>query len=241
MDLSSDIRGQLRCEVLTAFSDVALIAAEWDELLELSRCNRAYSCARAFLDFEGVFPGLEPLVLIARRDGALVGVMALVFDPAAREARFPDNWTDYHDIVAADDDVEVMTTLLELAVSGLNRYDRVLLNYVRPDSNCLRVSGLLNGGGASEWSPLPGIEGAYSYIDLRQGYDAYLKSKGAHFRKHLKWRLRKAQQGGVVFRELKREEYEPEFVLERFLTLHVARFGSRSVITASSVFEAYHN
>ena len=79
--------GSIDYQTLTELSEINSIASEWDALLERCRCNRAFSCSKWFLTTPELFPELSPLVLVARRDGAIAGVMPLMLDPHDRTAR----------------------------------------------------------------------------------------------------------------------------------------------------------
>src|SRR5262245_50188515 len=122
-------------EVLTEIDQVKTISSEWDNLLAKSRCNRAFSCSKWYLATHELVPYLEPLVFIARRENAVSGILPLWLESNRRLARFGDNFVDHLDIIAVDEDMEVIRGLLATALQGTGRYDRLMLGQVKRDSN----------------------------------------------------------------------------------------------------------
>jgi hypothetical protein len=215
-------------EVLTEFSEIASISHEWDVLLGLSRCNRAFNCSKWYLATPELLPKLRPLVLVARRAHALAGVMPLWLDVDGREASFPDDYTDHPDIIAQDEDLEIIVGLLGLAISGTGDYDKLSLKRVKHDSNCVRGAKTLQPCRDAKDLFVPGKSLEYAVLDLARGYDEYVKTLSRKFRLTLNRVLHKAQRDGWVVRELRPADLNPERLTETYLALHLSRFGQGS-------------
>lgn len=200
---------------------------EWDTLLEQSRCNRAFSCSKWYLATPDILPKLQPFVVVARRQGALAGILPLWFDAVRKEAGFPDDYSDHPDIIAADEDVEAITGLLSVVLQETSDYSRISLKHIKPDSNCVRAAQEL-GWDRKMQEPAPHASLAYAVLDLRCGYDAYVKSLSRKFRLNLNRMRSKAQREGVTVRELGLDDLSPESLPALFLSLHESRFGKNT-------------
>jgi CelD/BcsL family acetyltransferase involved in cellulose biosynthesis len=180
---------------------------------------------------------MRPLVLIARRDRALAGVMPLVIDDSGRKAGFPRNWCDYQDIISYDGDTEVSAGLLDLAISGTGDYDRLSLKRIRRDSNCFQAALSLKPGLDDEDLFLPERMVEYTYVDLARGFDVYRKKiLSKKFRHNLRTIRNNAQRRGIAVRELGPDDLDPEKIAEVFLSLHLSRFGAHTALRASVSF-----
>src|SRR5262249_12496133 len=124
--------------VLTEMKDIIAVSAEWDVLLGRSRCNRAYSCSTWYLATQELLPYLQPLVFVAYRDDSLAGVFPLWLEAARRLARFGDSYIDHIDVIAPDDESELIEGLVARALRGTGSYDWLVLGPVRYDSNCVK-------------------------------------------------------------------------------------------------------
>lgn len=218
----------VRYEILTEIEDVRLIAPEWDYLLATSRCNLAFSCSKWYLARVELLPPVQPLVFTAYRDQVLSGVLPLWLYSSQRLAHFGDDYRDYLDIIAADDDRDVIIGLLKLALQGAENYDRLVLGTVKRDANFVKGAKALGLEEAIVELFTPGKALAYAVIDLRSGYDEYMKTLGGEFRRSLHRARKKANRDGLVIRELKPADLDPELLPETFLLLHLSRFGDRS-------------
>lgn len=231
---NNEVREQatVRYEMLTDIEDVRLIASKWDDLLATSRCNLAFSCSKWYLARVELLPTVQPLVFTAYRDQVLSGVLPFWLNSSRRVAIFEDDYCDYLDIIAADDDREVITGLLQLALRGGGGYDRLVLGPVKYDSNFVSGAKALGLGEAVDEFFITGKVLTYAVIDLKSGYDEYMKTLGRKFRHNLRRMLTKASRDGLVVRELKPVDLLPELLPETFLALHRSRFGDRSDFTA---------
>jgi len=219
---SSQENAALEYSIITEIREVTSIAPEWDALLTQSRCNRAFSCSKWYLATPYLLPKLQPLVAVARRHGALVGVFPVWLDMERGEAGFPDDFSDHLDIIAADDDREVMTGLLSVMLRRDSVYRKLSLKHIKPDSNCVRAARELGlcGDLTDFFSPLKALP--YAVVDLTGGYGRFREIKNLNrFRK-------KAQQSGIAVCELRPQDFPPESLPELFLTLHRGRFGEHT-------------
>jgi CelD/BcsL family acetyltransferase involved in cellulose biosynthesis len=228
MDLIENRRNAVDYRILTEIHQVDAISPEWDALLTKSRCNRAYSCSKWYLATPELLPQLQPLVFVAYRDRILAGVLPLWLESNRKLARFGDNYGDHPDIIAADDDLEVITGLLALALQGTGSYNRLVLGQVKHDSNYVKGARVLGLGEVVDEFFLPGKSLIYAVLDLTRGYDEYMKTLGQQFRSNLQCDCKRAERDGLIVRELTPAELKPELLSEIFLSLHLSRFGNRS-------------
>jgi hypothetical protein len=220
-------------EILTHICGIASISSEWDALLDRSPCNRAFSCSKWYLSLPYVLPELQPVVVVAKRDGILAGILPLWQDVHRKEAGFPDDFSDHLDIIAADDDIETITGLLSTALQGATGYSKLLLKHIKPDSNCVRGAQAL--GLCTDvdevFSPQRSL--AYAVLDLTCGYDEYCRTLSRKFRLNLNRARSKAQRDGITVRELTPESLPPESLPKLFLSLHESRFGKNTSLRSA--------
>lgn len=224
----------VHCEVLTDWRDILLLREAWNVLLARSRCNRAFNSAQWYFAVPLILPELSPLLCIARRAGIMQGILPLWRDRCRQEVRFADHFCDHIDIIAADDDWEVMTGLLAFALQEAARYGTLSLRRLKRDSNCVRAACALGFSGQVERGFAPEAAGEHAVIDLGKGYEAYLKTLSRKFRLNLNRMRHKAAANGVVVRELQPEDLTPKDLPATFLSLHAARFGEASKLVAPS-------
>jgi CelD/BcsL family acetyltransferase involved in cellulose biosynthesis len=225
-------------EVLTNSDDIASISQEWDRLLTISRCNRAFSCSKWYLTTPDLLPELQPLVLIGRRNGVIAGIMPLWLDVGRRTAGFPEDFSDHLDIIAPDEDLDVVTGLLTFVMNHARDYGKLCLGHIKPDSNCVRGAqalGLLEAGGIFTTGKLL----PYAVLDLTCGYDGYMKTLSRNTRHNLNRMLKMAGRDGFIISELTPEYLEPERLPAIFLSLHESRFKRTSLKTISKSPEAW--
>jgi CelD/BcsL family acetyltransferase involved in cellulose biosynthesis len=229
-------------DVLTDYCEVASISPDWDALLERSHCSRAFSCSKWFLATADLLPALQPLVLVAWRGRDLAGVLPLAVDANGNKAGFPDDWSSYCDMIVEHEDIDVAAGLLNLAFSGTGQYEKLILNRIRFDSNCLRAAQVLEADRLAEQLFVRGKPEMYAYVDLRRGYEEYIRTRTSNFRHNLNRIRNKARRAGVVARELKPGDVGPEQLMEGFLSVHLGRLGERSVLKGFRLTGSYlHN
>ena len=217
---------QLRYETVTDLGAAEQILPAWNELLDLSRCNSAFSAPIWFLGACQVQPEFLPWLVLAWRGASLAGVLPLAVKLETREGIFPNSMSNYNDIIVADGDVATAGGLLEYVWSQRKQFRRLELKYIRQDSNLAAALRILEGG--PEWAAcwLSGPE--YSCIALSATRAEYLATRSHSFRKEASRAMRKAAANGLVMRELTPANFPPARLPELFLNLNVSRFGERS-------------
>lgn len=216
----------LRSEIITDLTAARRIIPAWNELLDRSKCNRAFSSPIWFMAACQVQPELAPWLVLAWRGESLAGIFPLAIDPSIETAIFPSSRSDYNDIVVAEEDTAVATTLVEhtcLECATLRYLD---LRAVRPDSNLMSALALLEPQKKFAARRLPDQEA--SYIALAASRADYLASKNRIFRKGVSRILRNAAADGVAMRELTPDNFRPEELAALFFKLHFSRFGDGS-------------
>lgn len=225
-------RDDVQCEVLTDWRDILSLREAWNVLLARSRCNRAFNSAQWYFAVPLILPELLPLLCIARRARVMRGILPLWRDQCRQEVRFADHFCDHIDIIAADDDWEVMTGLLAFAFQEASRYGTLSLRRLKRDSNCVRAACALGFSGQVEQGFAAEPANEHAVIDLSIGYEAYLERLSRKFRLNLNRMRHKAVANELVVRELQPEDLAPEHLPTTFLSLHAARFGEASKMVA---------
>jgi CelD/BcsL family acetyltransferase involved in cellulose biosynthesis len=208
---------------LTDLRAITSFSAEWDELLTRSRCNRAFSCSKWYLATPQLLPDLEPLVLVVRRNGMLAGILPLWLDIHKKRAVFPDDYSDHLDIIAADEDTDVIAGLLNFAIQQQQRYDTLSLKHIKLNSNCVSAAQML--GLFQEEAFAPENSLPYAVLDLAGGFESYLKTLSRKFRLNLNRLRSKARREQITVTELKPQSLDPQSLPGIFLALHERRFG----------------
>ncbi len=212
--------------VLTKISEVEAIALEWDAVLKRSPCNRAFSSAKWYLAACRHDPAVSPYAIIAQRGTRLAGILPLALIDAGEMAAFPTGLSDYNDIVAAPEDVNVHVGLLQYAFAQAGGYRRLRLDDVRRDSNCSRALQLIRRTHAMHQVSL--TYDICPYIQLSNSYTDYLETRGERFKKRLKYAQRHAARSDLTTTELEPETFPPDQLAEVFLSLHRNRYGATS-------------
>jgi hypothetical protein len=180
-----ELHASLDYKILTEIHQIALISSDWDALLSKSRCNRAFNCSKWYLATVQLFPHLQPLVFVAHRVGVLAGVLPLWLDADKRQARFGDYYSDHQDIIAAEEDSEVIAGLLDFALQSTGAYDLLVPGQIRHDSNYVQAAKSLGLGEVIDEFFSPAKALIYAVVDLRGGYDDYMNTLGRQFRFNL--------------------------------------------------------
>ena len=212
---------------LTDLCAIASLSAEWDDLLTRSRCNRAFSCSKWYLATPQLLPDLKPLVLVARRNGTIAGILPLWRDIHKRQAVFPDDYSDHLDIIAADEDTDVITGLLNFAIQQHQAYDTLSLKHIKLDSNCARAAQML--GLFQEEAFAPENSLPYAVLDLAGGFENYSKTLSRKFRLHLNRIRSKASREQITVTELTPQSLDPQSLPRMFWALHETRFKATSL------------
>jgi len=231
----------IHCEVVTDWRSILSLCEEWNVLLTHSRCNRAFNSSQWYSAVPLILPELSPFLCIARRAGTVQGILPLWLDQRQQKVEFAGHFCDHLDIIAADDDLEVMTGLLAFALQEASRYGGLSLRRIKPDSNCVRAARALGFCRQIEEGFAAGTAREYAVIDLSLGYDRYLKSLSRKFRLTLNRMRNKAERDGIVTRELHLHDFVPKRLPEAFLSLHSARFGGKSRLLSQSASAWVHH
>jgi CelD/BcsL family acetyltransferase involved in cellulose biosynthesis len=213
-------------QLLTDLREIEEITPEWEALLQLSICNRAFSSPAWFIAAYQSQRETPLHVIVARRNGILAGVFPLVVNTKTRLAEFATVWNDYNDMITATGDTEVMAGLLHYALTQPMGCDKLALQRLRYDSNCFRA--LRSVFSESHLEKCFVEEPTqYTYVPLSSSYEEYLGSLKSKFRKNLLSLKRKAQ-ATVSVRDLHPSSFSPALLPETFLSVHLARFGTRT-------------
>ena len=213
-------------DVLTELSAITDIAEEWNQLLDQSDCNRAFSSAQWFIATCRVHPQMKLRVALARRHGEIVGILPLVSADGGSNAEFPSYLSDYNDLIVARDDESVAVGLIQSWIAGSTEARKVRLDNLREDSQCLRAIRTLEAGRSLEC--VVSRERSCYYLGLRTTYDDYLRTRSKAFRKSLRRAQRHAEEHNICARELDPRTFAAAQLPEMFLSLNFDRFGSQS-------------
>lgn len=216
----------LHYELLTDLAEAKRLVPLWNELLDRSICNRAFSSPIWFLAACQVQPELAPWLALAWQGESLAGILPLAVNPLTDAAIFPSTRSDYNDIVVADGDAASAAALIEYALSERERFRSLELQAVRQDSNLAAALAVLEIRRKLIVQRIPDHQG--SYIALAATRTDYLASRSRVFRKSVNRILRKAAADGVAMRELTPANFPPEELAALFFKLHYSRFGDRS-------------
>ena len=207
-------------QILHEFSEVEALSEEWDQLLERSPCNRAFSSATWYLAACQADPPAAPYVVTVRKNGRLTGLLPLVLRDQI--ATFANRLADYQDLVGEADDLESLTGLLRFALASGSQ---LAVTNCRQDANLVRaIRGL---------EPEFRCEGfnrqkECCHIKLEGDFEDYLASRSYMFRKQLRRAQRKAERDGVSVREVSPQDLSPDRLPDIFLDLHLGRFSEKS-------------
>jgi len=216
----------LRYEVVTELAAAERIVAAWNELLDRSICNRAFSSPVWFLAACQVQPELTPWLALAWRDECLAGVLPLAVRPETQEAVFPNSMSNYNDLIVANGDVAAAAGLFERMLSECGYFRRLDLKWIRQDSNLAAALQAL--AGRRELADCYLSDREYFYIALPPTQAEYLASRSRAFRKGVSRTQRRAAADGLTMHELTPADLPPERLVELFLRLHFSRFGEQS-------------
>jgi CelD/BcsL family acetyltransferase involved in cellulose biosynthesis len=216
----------LSFQLLTDLHQVEQIDLEWQALLQNSNCNRAFSSPAWYIAACQLRMEATVHVVVARRNGMLAGVLPLVINQRFGLAEFATVWNDYNDIIAVNGDPEVICGLLGYALRDSTTGKRMALERLRHDSNCFRALRTLFSESRLK-KHFVEEPTKYFYVPLSCAYDDHLAILGKKFRKNLLLVKHRAE-AAIASRELYPASFIPAEVPEIFLSLHLARFGTRT-------------
>lgn len=213
----------ITCREYTELPLVEKLSGQWNQLLQSTTCNRAFSSAAWLLSYCKIDPSISPFVIAAWRGLQLVGVFPLVEISGAGRAEFVLP-SDYNDIIVRSGDNLVANEMLNYAL-GLGR--TLSLKNLRLDSNCYRAVAQARPDLAEKQFL---IDHTCFYIALGPSYHDYLASRSKNLRDDVRRHERKAQQDGLSVVALSPEDFSPELLPEVFLSLHHTRFKEESTL-----------
>jgi len=220
--LTRSSQTEIRYELLAHSDRVEEIAPAWNDLLDRSPCNRAFSSPVWFMVTCRVQQFFQPRVAIAWRNDCLAGVLPVALDTAQRAVGFPNSMSNYNDVVAAAGDHEIVRGLVEYVRKALCPGIALTLRWLRQESNCIRAIERFE------------KEQDYMFLRLDGGWEGYLASRSRNFRKSVSQALRRAYEADLFVRQLDPREFDPEALPELFLRLHLGRFGEKSAFRVAS-------
>ena len=201
-------------------ADIEPIGQAWDALLDLSTCNRAFSCFTWFRESCRADPPQQLLVMGLRERKQLKGLLPMVVRQG--QAVFPNHLADYQDIIVAKGDTQSAQKLL-CHVQDLQM--PFVLSHCRQDSTL--VSALTEGPFERDFMDFENRKQC-CHIRLPESFEAYLKTRSKAFRKQIRRAERKAQDAGLSVRPLDPTLLAPEKLPALFLDLHFRRFEETS-------------
>jgi CelD/BcsL family acetyltransferase involved in cellulose biosynthesis len=215
----------VNCVLAESLAAIEAISSQWDTLLDRSSCNRAFSCSKWFLAVCRHSPAVSPMLFTAWRNQELAGVLPLVFHKDTATFGFASPLSDYNDMIAVADDLPVQIGLLELALETTGN-NRLVLNDVRPDSNCIRAATALAARNEKQF--------VYDKcrtclcVKLSGTFDEYVMARSRPFRKGLRRIRKEASEHNLQVRRLTIPGFDPGRLAELFLSLNRGRFGDHS-------------
>jgi len=216
---------ELTFHTLTEVKQVVEVSADWEQLLQRSNCNPALGSSTWLLAALELLEDASPYVLVARRKGALAGVLPLVLNHRERRVEFPEFANDYCDLIAAPQDHAVISALLQ-RVMGDDAIESIVLDRLRGDSNCCEA--LERVIPRPLWTKVFVPAGqAYPFVRLSCSYEDYLATRRGKFRRNL-LRARRNVEGIVEIGRLLPADISPANLVELFLSLHLTRFQNRT-------------
>jgi CelD/BcsL family acetyltransferase involved in cellulose biosynthesis len=222
---------RLKSELITDPAGIPAIEDDWRALAELR--GNAFITPDWFQSWSDNRPdATSPVIVVARReDGTLAGVMPLVFDFARRPRMIGFAAASFGDRFApaareADEAAVASAAMEALSEARLDRYTLVL-NNVEPDTSWWRA---IQRASASDRAGILQQRAEQPYIRLEGlDWDGYLASRSSSFRKKLRQRERKLQQGHeVAVRSATEATLDAD--LSHYFDLHERRWQAQSSI-----------
>jgi CelD/BcsL family acetyltransferase involved in cellulose biosynthesis len=216
--------GALQFEIIEDFGQIEFLASNWDDLLQYSVCNRAFSCSKWFLASCRHNARLVPHAVIAKRGSEVAGVFPLALRKDTGILGFASELSDYNDVIVRRNDLSTSAGLLEYVLSGFSA-PSLLLSNLRRDSNCIRACNLVKG--QAETERLFQVTANCFYVKLPGSFEEYLTTRSRAFRKGLKRIRRNIEQSTLQIRRLTLADVSPACLPELFFRLNESRFQEK--------------
>ena len=224
----------LTYKVYSDLTAVEAISAEWDRLLRVSPCNRAFGSAEWYMAScrTDKYESFAPHTVVAMRGAEIVAILPLVINSTEGVATIPNYCSDYCDIVARGDNPSMVAGLLTHALLSHESCRVMVLSMLREDSNCARAIPFIS---------TPTIDcryretEAYHYIKLPGSFDDYQASKSKNFRKSLKRVQLGIENSDLRLQELRPDELDPTELPELCISMISARQGEEFILRAERI------
>jgi CelD/BcsL family acetyltransferase involved in cellulose biosynthesis len=217
--------GKLEYRIYSNLSEIAGIGRQWDDLLKLSSCNRAFGSLEWYLASCRLQSSLKPYLVTAARGPECICVLPLALDLQNGLAIFPHLENDYNDALVRGHDPATVARLLQYALFEGTACRRIRLAKIRPDSQCTKAAALLDSNPHIEYRSHD--MKLYRFISLPPTFDQYLSSRGKLFRRNVRRALRNDDENGLVIREVHPQDLHPQQLPEVFLQLILDRHRTK--------------
>jgi CelD/BcsL family acetyltransferase involved in cellulose biosynthesis len=229
--------GAIEYKVYSDLQQIAAISRQWDELLAIAPCNRAFGSMEWYAVSCRKQSSWRPFVVTASCGGRISCILPLVIDHEDETAKFPHHAADYNDVIAKAGDSLLIADLLNHALIVSQGCRRMILSKLRPDSCCAGAFPFLSDRSnlQCDWRETD----IYRYVNLPGSFDAYLNSRSKAFRKNVRRTLRHLERDGLVLRELYPETFQPSSIPELLIALAVSRHGDRCSFTRTAYVQTF--
>ncbi|RKZ50169.1 MAG: hypothetical protein DRR16_10985 [Candidatus Parabeggiatoa sp. nov. 3] len=206
-------------KTLVTLNEVKLIQASWKELLEKSKCNRAFSSPEWYLGC-CLCNKNNPMTFVLSCNGKIRAILPLVNTEKTEVLTFTSILADYNDLITEVNDLQSATRLLTVVLEENYQYTRLVLENIRVDSNLYRAILLLD---------KKGIKIRYKQtetcliVNTNQNYSKYLSERSSAFRKDIKRKRKRAHDAGFLIEEVQPRKSEIPRLIDRFMELHKSR------------------
>ena len=221
-------------KVYSDLAAVEAISAQWDGLLRVSPCNRAFGSAEWYLAScrTEKYESFVPYTVVASRGAEIVAILPLVINSKDAVATIPNYCSDYSDIVASSANPALVADLLSHAFVAHDRCRVIVLSMLREDSNCVRAIPFIS---AANIDCRYRETDAYHCIRLPRSFEDYPASKSRNFRKSLKRVQRGIENSDLALQELGPDDFDPARLPELCLSMISARQGDEFVQRAERI------
>ena len=211
--------------LLKTVEEVREITSEWKTLLERSDCHQVFSSIVWYLVTLEVFTEFKPWVCVVEEQGEVQGIAPLVINPV-NQVSFLSDLADYQDFIVTRNDKKTVAQLFH-ALNNHKCFDKLSLSGLPDRSQLLSIID----DGESLFDDIKFkintcVNRCY-YLDLSEGYDAYMKRFNAKARSNFRRMTSKAKEQNIEMKELFPEDISGDKVAEHFLRLHLFRFPDK--------------
>lgn len=228
----------LSWRVCSTLEQIKEIAPAWDELLEASHCNRAFSSREWYLASSTRISSWTPYVVAVFRGEKALCILALVIDSADKTVKFAHHsLSDYNDVIAQIAPPELIAGLLDYALANAQGCRRMVLSRLRRDSLCVQAVQVLRARSKFEcdWREI----GHHRCISLPESFASYLNSRSKAFRNDIRRALRGLEKDGLALHELDPDTFPPSSIPELLIDLCVARHGGQCSFIQTPYMEEF--